>query len=54
MRIAVCDDDKALCVLTERMVRAALEARGVVAEVKGFSDAASLLAAREVGTDFDA
>jgi len=54
MRIAICDDDKALCVLTERMVRAALEARGVAADVAGFSDAAALLAARASGTVFDA
>jgi len=54
MRIAICDDDNAFCALTMRMIREALEARGIAAEVDGFSDAASLLAARSAGTVFDA
>jgi len=54
MRIAVCDDDNDLCVLTVRMVRATIEARGIAADVDGFHDAASLLAARAAGMVFDA
>jgi len=54
MRIAICDDDNAVCVLTVRMVRAAFEARGILAEVEGFFDAASLLKVRASGTVFDA
>lgn len=54
MRIAICDDDNAFRVLTERMVRAALEARGIAADVEGFPNAASLLAARAGGKSFEA
>jgi len=54
MRIAICDDDPVFCVQTVRMVREALERRGIAAEIESFADAASLLRAREGGRPFDA
>jgi len=54
MRIAICDDDRDFGMQTMRMVRAALERRGTVADVRSFAAAEALLGERDSGTSFDA